>query len=78
MNMKNSNSNNDTIGFRQISGFFMKSKWWFIGTFLIILIGGLLFTFLKSPEYSSSFQVKIKDSYYDDYLYKYSRRIRKA
>lgn len=56
---------------KRVFGFFLKSKWWFIGTFLIVLTCGLIFTFLKPPLYLSSFQVQVKDNFYDDYIYKY-------
>jgi capsular polysaccharide biosynthesis protein len=56
---------------KRIFGFFLKSKWRFIGAFLIVLVCGLIFTFLKTPLYTSSFQVQVRDNFYDDYIYKY-------
>ena len=48
--------NEDEIDLREIFRVFVKRKWWFIGIFIVVLIAGLLFTFLKTQEYTSTRQ----------------------
>lgn len=50
-----------------------KRKTTFLIAFGIILIVGLIFTFLVSPEYSSTSQITLSDNeiFYNDALYKY-------
>lgn len=61
----------DEIDLRELFQIFVKRKWWFVGTFIVVLIAGLLFTFLQTPEYSSTSNLKISDSYYIETLMKY-------
>lgn len=65
--------NEDEIDLRELARIFIKRKWWFIGTFLVVLIAGLLFTFLNTPtpEYSSTSIIKISDDYLLDSINKY-------
>jgi len=37
----------------------IRKKWWFIGTFIIVFITGILFTFLRTPLYSLTSTVSI-------------------
>jgi len=61
----------DTVKLRDLVSVFIRRKWAFIGFFLVILITGLLFTFIKTPVYQSSSTLKLKDVYYEENLYKY-------
>lgn len=61
----------NTVSVRYILKTFRRKKWLFIGLFLIIVIIGLLFTFLKTPLYQSSSVIKLEESFYNDNLYKY-------
>lgn len=61
----------DTIKLRDILSIFLRRKWIFIGFFLVVLIIGLLFTFIKTPVYKSTSALKLKDVYYEENLYKY-------
>jgi len=70
MNKKEEN-NKDEITTTNIFNIFKRNKWWFIGAFLVILIAGLMITFLKVPIYESTSRIKISYNFYDDYLYKY-------
>ena len=66
--------NANFIDLRDILGILKKRKWVFAITFIIILIGGLLFTFLAFPEYygsTSKIKISSNDIYYFDDLYKY-------
>ena len=51
----------------------IKRKTTFLITFIIVSIFGLTFTFLVSPEYSSTSQITLSDNeiFYNDALYKY-------
>src|SRR4030066_622157 len=59
------------IKLRDLVSVFIRRKWVFIGFFLVILIVGLLFTFIKIPLYQSYSVLKLKDVYYEENLYKY-------
>jgi len=61
--------NEDEIDLRELFRIFIKRKWWFIGTFIIVLIAGLLFTFLNT--YSSTSMLKVKEDYYLDSISRY-------
>lgn len=50
---------------------FKRRKWVFIITFLIILVIGFLYTFLKTPFYESSSRLQLSGIYYNDDLLKY-------
>ncbi len=50
---------------------FLRRKWAFIATMVIILIAGLLYTFIKIPIYESSSRLKLSGVYYNDDLLKY-------
>jgi len=58
----------DEIDLRDIVLIFIKRKWWFIGTFLIILVAGLLFTFLNPADYLLNYQMEVKENYSNNYL----------
>ena len=66
MNQKKDISSEDEIDLRKLFRIFIKGKWWFIGTFLVVLIAGLLFTFLIPKEYTSTSILKVKEDYYLD------------
>lgn len=59
------------ISIKDIWRVFLRRKWVFVGFSLIVIIVGLLFTFLKTPLYSSSSKIEVSGVYYDDNLYKY-------
>jgi len=58
----------DEIDLREIFLMFIKRKWWFIGTFLIILVAGLLYTFLNPDNYLLTYQMEVKQDYSNSYL----------
>ncbi len=63
--------NEDEIDLREIFRIFIKRKWWFVGTFIVVLVAGLLFTFLKTQEYTSTSILKVKEDYYLDSISTY-------
>jgi uncharacterized protein involved in exopolysaccharide biosynthesis len=65
------NTREDEIDLRQLFSIFLKRKWWFIGTFVIVLIAGLLFTFVRTPEYSSISTIKVSADYAIESLMNY-------
>ena len=65
------NSVKGGISIKDIWGVFLRRKWVFIGFSLVVIIVGLLFTFLKTPLYSSTSKIEVSGVYYDDNLYKY-------
>ncbi len=69
MNQKKATIKEDEIDLRELFRIFIKRKWWFIGTFVIVLIAGLLFTFLRTPEYTSTSMLKVTEDYYLDSIY---------
>src|SRR3972149_1710155 len=60
------------LNFKSLFRILAKRKITFLITF-IIFIAGLTFTFLVSPEYSSTSQITLSDNeiFYNDALYKY-------
>src|SRR4030066_2240332 len=71
MNKKKISGFRNIIKLRDLVSVFIRRKWVFIGFFLVILIVGLLFTFIKIPLYQSYSVLKLKDVYYEENLYKY-------
>ncbi len=71
MNQKKATVKEDEIDLRELFRIFIKRKWWFIGTFVIVLIAGLLFTFLNTPDYTSTSMLKVKEDYYLDSIGEY-------
>jgi len=58
----------DEIDLRDIFLIFIKRKWWFIGAFLIILVAGLLYTFINPADYLLTYQMEVKENYSNSYL----------
>jgi uncharacterized protein involved in exopolysaccharide biosynthesis len=61
----------DEIRLKDLVSIFLRKKWIFLSFFLVVLIAGLLFTFLKVPQYQAYSTLKLKGVYYDENLYKY-------
>jgi len=50
---------------------FTRRKWWFIGAFIIIFIAGILFTFLRTPQFSLTSTLMVSEitpDYYDSLM----------
>lgn len=68
----------DEIDLREIFMIFIKRKWWFIGSVLIILVIGLIYIFMQPINYLLTYQVELKGNYananlsvlYPDYVTK--------
>jgi LPS O-antigen subunit length determinant protein (WzzB/FepE family) len=57
----------DEIDLRSLLRIFISKKWWFIGSFIIVFIAGILFTFLRAPQFSLTSILSISDIEPDDY-----------
>ena len=68
--VKNDNSfQEDTIDLKTIFRLFLKRKWWFIGTFLVVLIVGMLYIISKPMLYEVKYKFNFEDDFLpDDYL----------
>jgi len=61
---KDNSLQEDTIDLKTILRLFLKRKWWFIGTVLIVMVLGMLYMLSKPVIY----EVKYKFSFEDDFL----------
>jgi uncharacterized protein involved in exopolysaccharide biosynthesis len=59
------------ISLKDILKTFLRRKWFFIVTLVVILIVGFLLVFLKTPMYKSTSMLKVTEVYYDENLYRY-------
>ncbi|HEY4662894.1 MAG TPA: Wzz/FepE/Etk N-terminal domain-containing protein [Candidatus Humimicrobiaceae bacterium] len=71
MNEKKISGFRNIIKLKDMVSVSVRKKWVFIGFFLVVLIIGLLFTFIKTPVYQSYSALRLKDIYYEENLYKY-------
>ena len=58
----------DEIDLREIVRVFVKRKWWFIGSVLIILAIGLFYVFIKPANYLLTYQIEVNENYYNKNL----------
>ncbi len=63
MNQKKDTIREDEIDLREIFIIFIKRKWWFIGSILVVLIIGLLYVILSPANYLLTYQIEIKENY---------------
>lgn len=40
---------------------FTRRKWWFVGAFIIVFVAGILFTFLRTPQFSLTSTLVVSD-----------------
>ena len=64
MNRKEDTYSVDSIDLKTIFRLFLKRKWWFIGTVIIVLVLGMMYMWSKPVFY----EVKYKFSFEDDFL----------
>ncbi len=69
-NYKHVRDEDELIG---MAGVIKRKKWLFIIIFIAVLISGLILSYLKPAQYTSSSVVRISSNsiYYDDYMYRY-------
>jgi len=68
MNKEKKNIKEDEIDLREYFMIFIRRKWWFIGSALIVLIAGLLYTFMQPSSYLLTYQIKVNKNYSNGYL----------
>jgi polysaccharide biosynthesis transport protein len=70
MNMKKTNKDpEDSIDLKTLWHLFLKRKWWFIGTFIIVLVLGMLYMWNKPVIYEVRYKFTFEDDLRpDDYL----------
>jgi len=64
-------SSTSPIKIGDLISIFVQRKWFFVIFFVVVLAVGLLFTFIKTPQYETYSYLKLKGVYYDENLYKY-------
>jgi len=58
---------------------FIRRKWWFIGAFIIIFITGILFAFLRTPQFNMTSTLiisSIKPDYYESIMQSFPEKTR--
>ncbi|MCJ7471869.1 MAG: Wzz/FepE/Etk N-terminal domain-containing protein [Actinobacteria bacterium] len=71
MSSNNNIKKKGEVELREIGRVFIKKIWWFVGTFLIILVAVVLFTFLRTPQYGLTSTLvisSINQTYYQTLL----------
>ena len=68
MDEEKKNIKEDEIDLREIFMIFIRRKWWFIGSVLIILIMGLSYVFMQSANYLLTYQIEVKENYSNNNL----------
>jgi hypothetical protein len=72
MNEKNEKvSSKSSIKIGDLVSIFVQRKWFFVIFFVAVLVVGMLFAFIKTPQYETYTYLKLKSVYYDENLYKY-------
>ena len=79
--MKKESSKNEVTEIKLIDliKVFIRRKWWFIGAFIIIFITGILFTFLRTPQFSLTSTLMVSDTtpgYYSSLLQLFPEKTR--
>ena len=69
MSKKEDNYSEDTIDLRTVFRLFLKRKWWFIGTVIVVAILGMLYMLSKPIIYEVKYEFSLEDDFLpDDYL----------
>ena len=58
----------DEIDLRENFRVFVKRKWWFLGSVLIILVIGLLYVFMQPASYLLTYKIEVNENYYNKSL----------
>ncbi len=72
MNKEKGSYSEDTIDLRKLFRLFLKRKWWFIGTVLIVLVVGMIYTFYIPVLYEVRYNFSLKDDFIQDDFLQYS------
>jgi hypothetical protein len=72
MNDKEDNYTEDTIDLRTLFRLFLKRKWWFIATVIIVAILGFLYILRIPVLYEAKYKFSLRDDYVQDEYLRYS------
>jgi hypothetical protein len=72
MNDKEENYTEDTIDLRTLFRLFLKRKWWFIATVIIVAAIGFLYILRIPVLYEAKYKFSLRDDYVKDEYLKYS------
>jgi len=68
MSTENNVKNEDEMSLSDMIVILLKRKWWFIGTLIVVLAIGLTYVFLQPVNYTVTYQIKMKENYYNETL----------
>ena len=68
MNKSNNPKSKEDINLRGVFKGFYRKKWWFVGTFIMVLVAGLLVTFIRDKGYNAGSEIEI-NTIKNSYLY---------
>jgi|GEM_PF-2414033 len=63
MNAENDIKKEEEISLSDMIVMFIKRKWWFVGTVLIVLVIGMTYVFLQPINYLLTYQIEMKEDY---------------
>lgn len=72
MNKKQNNNTKDTIDLRILFRLFLKRKWWFIITVVIVAAFGFIYVFRIPVLYEARYKFSLEDDYVQDEYLQYS------
>lgn len=72
MSKKDESYTEDTIDLRTLFRLFLKRKWWFIATVILVAILGFLYILRTPVLYEAKYKFSLKDDYFQDEYLKYS------
>jgi len=55
----------------------VRGKWWFIGVFIIVFIAGILFTFLRTPQFNLTSTLSVSNitpDYYENLIQRFPKK----
>jgi hypothetical protein len=72
LSKKDESYTEDTIDLRTLFRLFLKRKWWFIATVILVAVLGFLYILRTPVLYEAKFKFSLKDDYFQDEYLKYS------
>jgi len=72
LSKKDESYTEDTIDLRTLFRLFLKRKWWFIATVILVAILGFLYILRTPVLYEAKYKFSLKDDYFQDEYLKYS------
>jgi hypothetical protein len=72
LSKKDESYTEDTIDLRTLFRLFLKKKWWFIATVILVAVLGFLYILRTPLLYEAKYKFSLKDDYFQDEYLKYS------